>query len=168
MSRDFLSCLNEARARFPQKPGFPDISLVISHKLRKRINQSQNKATKPIDACYIESNDGPMYLHKGLRLQGHLQEKARGVCNAAFYTILELHDKTIKVICEASQQEIELPITFVQKHMRLGYAITQASCQSLSCKGRVRIYNSDHMFFTKNHLYVTVSRATAASLVEVI
>ena len=50
--------------------------------------------------------------------------------------------------------------------LRLCYALTYASCQGLTLPGVVRLdTKSDH--FTLKHLYVGLSRATAADLVEV-
>ena len=50
--------------------------------------------------------------------------------------------------------------------LRLCYALTYASCQGLTLPGVVRLdTRSDH--FTLKHLYVGLSRGTAAELVEV-
>ena len=51
--------------------------------------------------------------------------------------------------------------------LRLCYALTYASCQGLTLPGVVRLdTKSEH--FTLKHLYVGLSRATAADLVEVL
>ena len=50
--------------------------------------------------------------------------------------------------------------------MRLAYAHTFASCQSLTLPGRVRL-ETESTNMTLRHLYVGISRATSASLVEV-
>ena len=51
--------------------------------------------------------------------------------------------------------------------LRLCYALTYASCQGLTLPGVVRLdTKSDH--FTLKHLYVGLSRGTAADLVEVV
>ena len=50
--------------------------------------------------------------------------------------------------------------------LRLSYALTYASCQGLTLKGVVRL-DTQSPNFTLKHLYVGISRATAAELVEV-
>ena len=61
--------LDEARATFQYK-GEMDTHLVLSNRKRKRINLERNEATRPPDARLLEANDGNLYLHVGLRLQG--------------------------------------------------------------------------------------------------
>ena len=51
--------------------------------------------------------------------------------------------------------------------LRLSYALTYASCHGLTLKGVVRL-DTQSPNFTMKHLYVGISRATAANLVEVI
>ena len=51
--------------------------------------------------------------------------------------------------------------------LRLSYAITYASCQGLTLKGRVRL-ETQSTFLTTKHLYVGISRGTASELVEVV
>ena len=107
-----------------------------------------------------------MWLHPGLKTVAHLCGKQRGVCNSAFYTILAMGETTVRVLCELTQKELELPWDFVKQKLRLCYAITQASCQGMTLRGRVRIY--DHPRLTRRGLYVCASRATAADLLEVV
>ena len=53
------------------------------------------------------------------------------------------------------------------RSLRLPYALTYASCQGLTLKGRIRL-ETDSPNMTLRHLYVGISRATAADLVEVV
>ena len=158
--------LKHARQKFPKQPGFPDISLVIPHAERKRINTSQNEATKPSDSVLLEGEDGPMWIHVNLKLVGHLCGKQRGICNGGFYTILCVGE-TVKVRCELTQDELDIPLDFVKSKLRLAYAVTQASCQGSTLAGRVRVY-TQNQFFTRRHLYVCSSRATSSSLLEIV
>jgi hypothetical protein len=158
--------LKHAREKFPKQPGFPDISLVIPHAERKRINKTQNEATKPSDSVFIEGEDGPIWLYVGIRLIAHLCGKQRGVCNGGFYTILCVGE-TVKVRCELTQGELDLPLDFVKSRLRLSHAVTQASVQGSTLSGRVRVY-TQNQFFTRRHLYVCSSRATSSSLLEVV
>ena len=53
------------------------------------------------------------------------------------------------------------------RSLRLTYALVYASVQGLTLRGVVRLEaNSPH--FTMKHLYVGISRGTAADLVEVV
>ena len=101
-----------------------------------------------------------------LRLVGHLCGKQRGVCNGGFYTIISVAE-TVKVRCELTQGELDLPLDFVKSKLRLAYAVTQASCQGSTLAGRVRVY-TQNQFFTRRHLYVCSSRATSSSLLEIV
>jgi hypothetical protein len=51
--------------------------------------------------------------------------------------------------------------------LRLCHAITQAGCQGLTLQGVVRLVETESRNFTRRHLYVCLSRATAFHLVEV-
>jgi hypothetical protein len=53
------------------------------------------------------------------------------------------------------------------KSLRLAYALTYASCQGLTLRGVVRL-ETDSPNFTMKHLYVGISRAVGADLVEVV
>ena len=62
---------------------------------------------------------------------------------------------------------LELTHEQAVQSVRLCYALTYASCQGLTLPGIVRLdTRSDH--FTMKHLYVGLSRGTAADLVEVV
>ena len=51
--------------------------------------------------------------------------------------------------------------------LRLAHALTMAGCQGLTLPDRVRIHDADSPYFTRRHLFVALSRATAFELVEV-
>jgi hypothetical protein len=62
---------------------------------------------------------------------------------------------------------LKLSLQETVKSLRLPYALTYASCQALTLKGVVRL-ETDSKNMTLRHLYVGISRATAAELVEVL
>ena len=128
----------------------------------------QNKAEAPDDAVFLQkTGDTEMYLYPGLLLIGHLQEKKNGVINGGFYRVVTASLTECVVACEATGKTLQLATSFVAQHLRLAFAITQASAQGSTLKGRIRIY-SRHARFTRRHLFVCLSRATAAELVEVV
>ena len=53
------------------------------------------------------------------------------------------------------------------RHLRLTYALTYAACQGLTLNGRVRLWDTGSPHFTKRHLFVAMSRATAAANLEI-
>ena len=108
-----------------------------------------------------------MFLHEGLLLIGHLQEKKNGIINGGFYRVVTASLTECVVTCVATGRTLQLATPFLAQHLRLAFAITQASAQGSTLKGRVRIY-SRHARFTRKHLFVCLSRATSAELVEVV
>ena len=164
---DLKTVLAEARKLFPRKRGWPDTSLVISHAMRRRLNEKQNQALKPEGALQIFGADGEMWLHQGLRLVGHMQERRLGCVNNACYVILNVQPEEVKLECEATKRVLDVPMHFVQSSMRLGFCRTQASVQGATIPNRLRIY-SNHPRFSKRHLYVCASRCTNHALLEVI
>ena len=74
----------------------------------------------------------------------------------------EATEKKIKLV-----GGVELTVEQAGRTLRLTHALTQAGCQGLTLHGRVRIMETASMRFTRRHLYVCLSRATAFNLVEV-
>ena len=54
------------------------------------------------------------------------------------------------------------------RHTRLCHAITYASCQGLTLRGRVRLLDAGTQHFNLRHLYVGASRATSSELLSVL
>ena len=65
------------------------------------------------------------------------------------------------------QSGLRLTHEHTSKSLRLAWAITYASCQGLTLRGVVRL-ETQSPNFTLRHLYVGISRATAAGLAEVV
>ena len=87
--------------------------------------------------------------------------------NAAFYTVLALDECKVRVFCELTKRELDLPLEFAKAKLRLSFACTQAGCQGATLNGRVRVHTG-HPKFSKTALYVCVSRCTSSSLLEVV
>merc|ERR1712185_270463 len=83
-SLDFL--LAEARSLFCAT-GDPDICLCLSNDRRRSINQETNTRLKPQDATLLETNDGPAWLYKGLKLIGCKNDYK--ILNGCWYHITE-------------------------------------------------------------------------------
>ena len=142
-------------------------TLTISHKSRMKINRLRNmQEAKSWDSVFLkapqETRGGnqpqDMILWKGLQLIGAGHRCLKGL----FYEVEEVNENNLQLTSG-------LVLTHEQavQSLRLCYALTYASCQGLTLPGVVRLdTKSDH--FTLKHLYVGLSRATGADLVEVV
>jgi Cdc6-like AAA superfamily ATPase len=156
--------LAKTRALFPVSKRPARYTLTISHKERMRVNRIRNlqdaqegillKAPK-------ETRGGnqpqDMLLWKGLQLIGAGHRCLKGL----FYEVEEVTQETVTLtggLVLTHEQAVQ--------SLRLCYALTYASCQGLTLPGVVRL-DTQSQHFTLKHLYVGLSRATAADLVEV-
>ncbi|CAE8691917.1 unnamed protein product [Polarella glacialis] len=137
-ARDLQEALTEARQLFPKTELQADHTRTMSHKRR---NQPQS-----------------MWLWPGQQqLIG-----AGGKClKGLFYSVLEVTEDTVAL------EDQTLTHQKAVRSLRLAHALTHASCQGLTLRGRVRL-ETESPNMTLRHLYVGISRATAASLVEVV
>ena len=169
--------LAEARAMFPVTGRPARYTLTISHKNRMRINRLRNmEDAKSWDSVFLKAPNQTrggnqpqdMILWKSLQLIGAGHRCLKGL----FYEVAEIRSDVAKEVAANNGAIVKLTSGLVLTHeqavqsLRLTYALTYASCQGLTLPGVVRLdTRSDH--FTLKHLYVGLSRATAADLVEV-
>jgi ATP-dependent exoDNAse (exonuclease V) alpha subunit len=99
-----------------------------------------------------------MYLWPGIQLIGAGHRCLKGM----FYEVAAVDDVHVELT-----NGLKLTHEQALKSLRLSYALTYASCQGLTLKGVVRL-DTQSPNFTLKHLYVGISRATSASLVEVV
>jgi hypothetical protein len=165
-ARNLQDALVEARELFPTTERQADYTLTMSHRRRVQINRKMNMFLKPGDATFIRApiatragnNPQSMWLWKGQQLIGAGGKAFKGL----WYYVEKLTENTVELVggLKLSHQD-------AVKSLRLPYALTYASCQALTLKGVVRLETvSTNM--TLRHLYVGISRATAAELVEVV
>ena len=155
-----------ARQRFPRR-GEPEVCLVISHAKRLQINERENRRRAPQDALLVQyagpetaGTNAPqtMRVWPGLRLVGAGGKVQKGV----FVTVSEVGER----VALESGQSFE-PRELL-KHTRLCSAITYASVQGLTLRGRVWLCDVDSPHFTMKHLYMGCSRATSSELLSVL
>ena len=155
-----------ARQRFPRR-GEPEVCLVISHAKRLQINERENRRRAPEDALLVQyagpetaGTNAPqtMRVWPGLRLVGAGGKVQKGV----FVTVSEVGER----VALESGQSFE-PRELL-KHTRLCSAITYASVQGLTLRGRVWLCDVDSPHFTMKHLYMGCSRATSSELLSVL
>ena len=159
--------LREARQRFPRR-GEPDVSLVISHAKRLQINDRENRRLAPPGALVLRyeargavPTNAPqtMRVWPGLRLIGAGGKVQKGT----FVTVEAVEGDVVRLESGQSFAGQEL-----LKHTRLCSAITYASVQGLTLRGRVWLYDVESPHFTLKHLYMGCSRATSSELLSVL
>ena len=136
--------LHAARERFPRE-GEPDVSLVISHAHRIRINTRDNRRLAPPEAVTIEyTGTGPtttnmpqtMRVWPGLKLIGAGGRVSKGI----YVHVAEVGPE--KIVLDGGDSFTHAALL---KHTRLCHAITYAyaSCQGLTLEGRVFLCDTD-------------------------
>jgi hypothetical protein len=165
---DLDAALARAKEQFPRTDRPAAYTLSMSHARRMAVNKAMNELdskcfqtavfiTAP-PATRAGNQPQDMWVWPGLQLIG-----AGGRClKGLFYEVAEVTPEWL--ILEGG---LKLSHEHASKSMRLAYAITYASCQGLTLRGVVRL-ETQSPNFTLRHLYVGISRATAAGLVEVV
>ena len=137
----------------------------MSHAGRVAINKRRNLETRPDDAVFVriakrkyagDSQPQNMWVWPGLLMVGQGHKVLKGT----FLTIKSCDKETIVLA-----DDTVLTHDQAAASLRLANALTYASSQGLTLKGRVRLeISSPH--FTIKHLYVGASRATSSTLLE--
>ena len=163
-------CLRDAKAQF-RFEGPCRWNLVISHAKRKRINKELNALEKPEGTLWLEvkaksagaNAAQSMWIWPGLQLFGCVAGEKRGVRKQCLYTVKELGEDAVTF------EELESAFSHdqVRQWFRLSFAQTYASCQGTEFDGPVCLWDTGNPHFTKRHLFVALSRAKQAALVDV-
>ena len=152
-----------AREQFPMR-GLPDTCLLISHAHRMAINDWENRRLAPEGAVLLEHRaQGPAgtnqpRLWPGLRLVGAGGRVPKG----CFVTVREAGER---IVLDDGQSFTPAELL---RSTRLCHAITYASCQGLTLRGRVWLCDTLNPHFSVKHLYVEASRCTGAELLSVL
>ena len=96
-----------------------------------------------------------------------MQEKHYNCVNGGLYVVKSFAD-TVVLECQITKRELEVPMEFVRKSLRLAFAMTQAGCQGTTLRGIIRIHDTSHPRFSKVNLFVCASRATSSELLEIV
>ena len=164
----------QAKALFPATGQRADYTLVMSHRRRIELNAWQNQLDRvdraaggETDAVEIKvttkiqlDNNRPqnMWIWPGQRLVGAGNKVPKG----CFVTVQSADED--KVVLDTG---LSLSHQHCSTSLRLCHALTFASCQGLTLRGRVLLETkSGHL--TSRHLYVGISRGTRHDLVEVV
>jgi hypothetical protein len=173
---------NEATHRFKPTGERPRYTIVLSHKRRMKVNAARMREEKPRSgAVFIpapevskqsDSRNLPqdLWVWQDQELIGYSGKCKRGL----LYSVKEVSSEFVVVVeagVDVGEGEEVPTIKLSHKHavqmLRPAYCITYAACQGLTLQGRVRLETNSPNLNVK-HLYVGCSRATAASLLEVV
>ena len=157
-------CLAQLKQRFPRTTGHARWNLVMSHLRRVKLNTDLNWRESAGREAIVVPGREPMLVWPGLLLIGCATSGP--VRNSCFYEVLAADPERVTIATE--EGEAELTHAATSRLLRLSYALTYASCQGLTLKERVRLWDVNSKHFTRTHLFVALSRATAASLVEIV
>jgi len=91
------------------------------------------------------------------------------VKNGCFYEVLAAHPTHLEIKPQGGGVEF-VSLQLAQRALRPAHALTLASCQGLTLRGRVRVLDTEKPYFSEDYrkLFVALSRATAFDLVEVV
>jgi hypothetical protein len=166
----FENVVTAARRAFPRTREEPRYTLCLTHRLRMQVNARMNLAESRShpEAVLIKASARPLDLNKpqdfwcfpGQQLIGCARQGV--IKNGCFYEVAEVTEEKVWLV-----GGVELTVELAGRTLRLTHALTQAGCQGLTLQGRVRIMETASSRFTRRHLYVCLSRATAFNLVEV-
>jgi hypothetical protein len=172
------AALEHIRQEFPQDWGQPahrqgDLHLVLSHRRRVALNGAcQRDALAPYRAEHPgaplltipapEEDAGPLNLQQsfslfpGTRLIGANNE-TKAVVNGGFLIVKRVSEEGCVVEDEAGEEH-ELTTAQVTRSTRLAWAITIAASQSREFNGRVAIWDTESLHFSRAHLYTALTR----------
>ena len=154
--------------------GFCRSNLVISHRKRIQLNAKINEElAPPMTAIRLEITGRAlrgncaqtMWIWPGIQLLGAVPTERKGIRNGCLYTVSEINTETVHI-----QELPGLALTHeqVRAWLRLSYAQTYASVQGTEFDAQLRLHDTRHVFFTRRHLFVGLSRARAAADVSVV
>jgi hypothetical protein len=83
------------------------------------------------------------------------------------YTVRAVTDTHLALDTKDGEEGPTMTHEQAARCLRLTYGLTLAGCQGLTLPGRVRIVDTNSPHFTRKHLFVGLSRATAFDLLEV-
>ena len=144
----------------------------MSHRRRVRLNASLNKQFCPAEYRFIRcaSERGQlcaaqsMLIWPGIELLG-CSRTGRKIKNNVLYTVQSMTDDHALLTCETG--EVQLNFAQVAELLRLSFAQTYASCQGTEFSGSLRLWDCENRNFTRKHLFVAISRARRAELIDI-
>ena len=89
----------------------------------------------------------------------------QGIYNAQLLSVQGWSEDLLRLKCTEGGAEFAVPIEWAQQNLRYGAAICYAAIQARTCYGTVALWDTTSRRFTRRHLVMGLSRATAATKV---
>lgn len=167
--------VDAAMQKFPISDREASVTLVLSHRLRMSLCKQYNDKAKNSQSIFIKatkqhSASNPpqdFWCYPGQLLLVCTEGKnKKNFYNGLFVRVQSTSSE--RVVVQGSDLEpVSLSLAEAAKNLRLCSAICYAAVQGLTIQGLIRLRDVKNHRFTTRHLLVGMSRATAASLVEV-
>ena len=160
--------LAAARAAFHFQ-GPARYNLCLSHRRRVKLNAELNKRFLPEQGWRLvkaKTERGQlcsaqnMFVWPGLELLG-CSRGGRKVRNNVVYVVEALNEESLALKSETNE---ELTLSYEQAAdlLRLSFARTYASIQGTEFDDTVRLHDTTSKYFTRRHLFVSMSRCRRA------
>ena len=144
-------------------------NFVISHQKRRKVNRELNHLWAPPDAVFLKvratksSGGQDMLIWPGIQLFGNVTAEKKGIRNHVLYTVKCIEKEKVRLVGLPHWYTFEQ----VKKWLVLAYAQTYASCQGTECDGPVCLWDTSHIYFTRRHLFVGLSRAKDPAFIAI-
>ena len=156
--------ISYARARLPPR-GYADVNLVIRHKAHRKHIDGWIAANLPEAETLTIGSDGGSHqirIWKGTVLTAVLDSLSKhGIYNAQLLRVLGWTDQTLALQCCEGGETYSVPRSWAEHNLRHGSCITYAAIQARTCHGTVQLLDWSSRRFTRRHLVMGLSRATA-------
>ena len=157
--------------------GYAPTNLVLSHRLRIQINERCNQALaaaqlekvkftlEDYDMTPDSKTNAPQqgFFWKGQEVIA-ASTKAK-YKNGIKYTIVSISSKNVELT--GGDTNFTLSAEDFFRNFRMTFALCYAAIQGTTIKTLLALWDCDHKYFTRQHLYVGSSRASASNLLVV-
>jgi hypothetical protein len=171
-TEDLAAWVRRAREAFPPLPGPSPINLVCCHKRRVALNRELQEVYKQPGAIWVQP--GPSTARHNVPQDMWLwvgQELICAVIHKSMrrqwtYRVVELNGQTAVLEAPDGTRTEALAHKRVATMFRLSFARTFHAAQGMEWP-RVRLWDCDSMFLTKQHLVVGLSRCLDSSCLDI-
>ena len=84
-----------------------------------------------------------------------------GIYNAQLLVCRGWTETAMRLPCQEGGQTYEVPLDWARENLRQGCCMCYAAIQARTCRGTVQLLDWDSRRFTRRHLVMGLSRATA-------
>ena len=88
--------------------------------------------------------------------------------NSQLLKVMSWEDDSVTLQCTEGQREYQVSRGWLALNTRLGWAVCYAAIQARTCHGTVALHDTNHARYSRRHLVMGLSRATAAANVWIV